>query len=173
MSDVLVLLIACVFALAAGAKLMSRDAFAAVLRSLVPAASVSLFSWAVPLTELLLAMWLISHRAPRFAAATALLTLALFSIILHHMWRRRLGGCGCFGEQADTESAVPGLVRNALLILGCVFLITHPSSRPIWRQPVGTALGEITVVVGLLIFWACSVALMTRWRLFIKVGALS
>ena len=156
------MLLATVFALAAGAKLISRSAFEAVLRSLVPAPLVRPLSLLVPLMELFLSGWLLSGFAARAACGFAGAMLALFSLLLFHMWRRRLGGCGCFGEGADTQTAVPGIVRNTLLILAALLVISEP---PLWanRSP-SIILAEMTVVVGLVCAWVVAVAVVTRWK---------
>ena len=111
------LLLATVFALAALAKLRNLSAFEAVLRSLIPASLVWLSSRAVPAIELALALLLLAGVYTQLACSFAFLLLAFFGVILLHMWNKRLGGCGCFGESADSPNLLVALTRNALLML--------------------------------------------------------
>jgi uncharacterized membrane protein YphA (DoxX/SURF4 family) len=161
MVGAIVLLLAFVFALAGISKLLSPDRFRATLRKLMPLGAATVMVRAIPLTELLLAAWLVSGLAPRQAAGIAIIVLLMFTAALLRMLRKGLGGCGCFGEAAD--SAPAGLVRNVLLIAlaACVALPQNASDGP-WSSGEGAIVGRLTLVLGAACLWSCLVALVER-----------
>jgi uncharacterized membrane protein YphA (DoxX/SURF4 family) len=162
MPGTILLLLSVGFVVAGVAKLAAPERFRATLRKLMPAGAARLAGTGVPILELLLAAWLVSGIAPRHAAATAMLVLLAFSIMLRKMWRRGLS-CGCFGEVAD--SAPSGLARNAILIAlaACVALpATFDANDSPWAGGPTLVLGRFTIVLGAACLWPCLVALLQR-----------
>ena len=155
-----VLLLSAVFALAAGTKLASRDAFASVLRHFVPARLVSAMTIAIPIIELALALVLFCGMVPFVACGFAIILFALFTMVLLHMARKRVGGCGCFGESADAVNLIPGIIRNVLLMLAATFALTHARDANPWNRDAKTVIGELTVVLGIICAWATVTALV-------------
>jgi hypothetical protein len=160
MSGTIILLLAAVFALAAIAKLRSRDAFAAVLRSLVPALLVKPLSVMVPVLELALAAFLLSGIATQTAIGVSIGVLVLFTAVLGEMWRRGLKGCACFGESVNTATTSSGVIRNVMLIVAASCVVSNPGAVSFLGLDISSFLGRMTVVVGALCFWPCLVALI-------------
>ena len=153
MLAVIVLLLAAVFALAAASKMRSRAAFEEVLRKLAPARLVEPLTLIIPALELLLAAFLLSGVALRWAALMAFLMLIVFTFFLTRMRRSGLQGCACFGEDSNSATAAAGIVRNLVLMLGATVVVAKPESVRPWQADFSGLLGQGTVVIGVLCLW--------------------
>jgi uncharacterized membrane protein YphA (DoxX/SURF4 family) len=162
MSGAIILLLAAIFILAAISKFRSRDAFGEVLRNLIPAPFVKFIVAIVPLSELLLAGFLLSGVAQKKAVATAIALLIVFTIILGVMWRRGLKGCACFGETVNADTSASGILRNLILIAGAVFVLNQPGPILFLGPDLSTFLGRLTLIAGTLCLWPCLIALVNR-----------
>lgn len=164
MTGTLILLLTLVFAAAGVAKLRAPNPFEASLRKLVAKPFVEPLSLTIPIAELLLAIWLISGRAPRPAAWTAAALLTFFTLVLIRMWRIGLKGCGCFGEQAEGGGMISGMVRNLLLIATAVVVATGPADAPVFDHTLPGLVGQLTVVLGSVCLWLIGSAVASRWK---------
>lgn len=86
--------------------------------------------------EALVAIWLLSSWRTRYAAVVASLVLTAFIVILAmELWRQSPADCGCgitevFAGEDPRVGLRIGIVRNALLLLGCgwLFLLGEKAS---------------------------------------------
>jgi len=140
--------------------LRSRAAFSALLRKLVPAQFAAPASVLIPALELLLAAFLLSGTAPQKALLAAIVLLAVFTVILAVMWRRGLKGCACFGETVNAATNSSGLIRNIILIAAAACVLRAPGPVSFLGPDLSSFLARGTVVVGVLCFWPCLVALL-------------
>ena len=165
MSGSIILLLAAVFLFAALAKLRSQDEFAEVLKNVVPSSLVRTAALAIPLLELLLAVFLLSGIASRAAAVVSVVVLGVFTIVLTVMWRRGVKGCGCFGEDNNTATTGSGIIRNLILIVLALLVAVGPESDMLYGPDSATLLGRMTVVAGAFCLWPCIVGLVERRKL--------
>jgi uncharacterized membrane protein YphA (DoxX/SURF4 family) len=165
MSGAIILLLAAIFVLAAISKFRSSDAFGEVLRNLFPPPLIKPVAIMVPLSELLLAGFLLSGVAQKKAIATAIALLIVFTIILSVMWHRGLKGCACFGETVNADTSGSGIIRNLVLIACAIFVLNQPGPILFWGPDFSTFLGRLTVIAGILCLWPCLIALVNRRKL--------
>ena len=163
LQSTLLLLLAAVFIRAAVAKILATAAFRAVLRKLVPRAS-NLLAWGIPRFELVLGALLLVHWRPRVTALVAMGTLVIFTAALLRMRRLHVGGCGCFGEQAEGASIVRGLLRNALLIAAAAWIAIDPPPLAPWQVGGWNLLAMATVLLGVTCAWTLGGALVESVR---------
>ena len=121
-----------------------------VQRSLVKATAL-----AIPLLELVLALFLLSGIASRAAAIVSALVLAVFTIVLTVMWRRGVKGCGCFGEDNNAATTGSGIIRNLILIVLAALVAVGPEGMVLYGPDVATLLGRMTVIAGAFCLWPC------------------
>jgi uncharacterized membrane protein YphA (DoxX/SURF4 family) len=111
----------------------------------------------VPAAELALGVLLLSGAAPRAAAVVALLALAALSGALVVLRRRAPGvPCGCFGS---TGRDAGSLRLNSALALVALAAALWPA--PPWTGGAAEALGQATVVAGVLCAWTVARAFAT------------
>ena len=168
MSGAVTLLLSAIFSLAAVSKIRDREAFALVLRKLLPSSLINPVALAIPAIEVFLSVWLLSGIATRTALAAAIALLIGFTLVLVQMWRRGLKGCGCFGETEDTAEPGSGVARNLLLIGGACFIISNSNPHPGLGPDTSSFLGQLTLVVGAFCLWPCLVALVQRRKFLIS-----
>ena len=104
----LLMLLASVFALAAAAKCMSHQHFAAILGKLVPRPFVRFLATAIPASEILLAIWLLSGIASRSAAVVSIAVLGVFSMAL----LQRCGGWNWADADVSGKARPPSPPRR-------------------------------------------------------------
>lgn len=145
-------------------KLHSGAAFERALAELVRPSRVPWLKRAIPVSELVLAAWLLSGSSPRAAGAAVVGVLALFSLALVRLARAgRSTNCGCFGEPVEeTGPPLLGLLRNAALASAAAALVLAPAEGPIWHEDFSTAAGQVTVALGLFLVWYCVAALAAQ-----------
>ena len=109
--------LALLFLTAAIAKLADRGSLKSTLREFrVPAAVVGPASWALPLTELAIAVFLIPAPTAQAAAGLALGVLIVFSAAMIISLRRdERPDCNCFGRVHSAPVGPGALARNGLL----------------------------------------------------------
>jgi uncharacterized membrane protein YphA (DoxX/SURF4 family) len=101
---------------------------------LLPESVVPTVGHGLPLLELAIAALLLVGFATRFAAAVGALLMAAFVIGISAAAARGLTiDCGCFGGGGQVDAGATRytaeLVRDGLLLMVAVFLVTRPSSR--------------------------------------------
>lgn len=104
-----------------GEELVGLDAFAHLIRThaVLPNSLAGITAQAVVSGEIIIAVLLLWHRWPRFAAFSGALLLLAFSAYLGLLYTSQDDpNCGCFGSLSD-NSLASGLTRNTLLIAAC------------------------------------------------------
>jgi len=137
--DVLLLLAratGAVFIFSGVSKLMSWDAFLAVLRSLpfLPSWTVTLVVMVLPWVEISLGSMLIIGLWTLYATWMSLTLLLIFSLVAITAVARGLDvPCSCFGAASQAPLSTKTIIRNALLalLLLPLLLIHHPSPTSI------------------------------------------
>jgi peroxiredoxin len=122
------IILAGLFVLSSGAKLMDRERFRKSLRDFgVPAQRTRLLSWLVPLSELTAAVLLVT--SPSVGAIAALILLLIFTGgVSYNLVLGRQPECSCFGQIGSSAISAQTIVRNALLaLLAAVLVIESPS----------------------------------------------
>jgi hypothetical protein len=105
----------------------------------------------VPVTELVLAVMLLSN--PRPGGVAALLLLAAFSVLLAGAVRRGVtAGCNCFGAARIEPVSGADLLRNVLLGLLAVAAVLTPD--PTVPGPLAAVAAGLAVASGLLVLRA-------------------
>ena len=133
-----------VFLLAGISKALDMHAFAAEISAyqIVPASLVQPMALALPLLEILIAVYLLLGLAQRWAAAAAGLLLLVFIGAMALALARGLTlDCGCFGNAlgvgALRETVSAGsIARDSLWLAFCVHLALVPGiwSLDAWRR---------------------------------------
>ena len=149
-------MLAAVFAVAAVAKLADRASFERVLRGIVDRSTARALSWACPLIEAALALWLWTGATGRAAAAAALAVLGASSLVLWQLARAgRAADCRCFGA-LSSASPRRGLARNGALGTAAAALLVTGAGRP---ASLAEAIAALTLVAGLACLWTVGAAL--------------
>ncbi len=133
-----------VFLLAGVSKGLDTNAFAAEISAyqIVPAPLVQPMAIALPLLEILIAVYVLIGLAQRWAAAAAGTLLVIFIGAMASALARGLTlDCGCFGNalglSALRETVSAGsIARDALWLAFCIHLMLVPGTWSIdaWRQ---------------------------------------
>ena len=145
------LLLAAVFAVAGGAKLLRPGATAAALADLaMPAPTV--LSRALPVLELALSLTLVA--APRAGAVAALAALSAFTAVVVRALRAGASTtCGCFGSPRSEPLSFVEVVRNALL--GALAAATLGAAHPVAPRFEAVVLVTSAAVAGALVLALC------------------
>jgi putative oxidoreductase len=125
MALLLRIVLAGLFALAGGLKLLDPAAFAAEISryQLIPWWSGALLSLLLPCLEVCVGIALLSRSCSRGALAWVTALLIIFSLALLSAMLRGLSiDCGCFGRIWQSTGTVWPLVRN-LVLLGMTVLL--------------------------------------------------
>jgi uncharacterized membrane protein YphA (DoxX/SURF4 family)/peroxiredoxin len=93
---------------------------------LVPAVSIIL-----PIVELAIAAGLLFTDTSRMSALAALLVLILFIVAISvNLARGHTHDCHCFGQLYSRPLGWPTLARNIAFVLGAVFVLWQPDTKP-------------------------------------------
>ena len=142
------------FGVAALHKLRDRQRFAATLRDyrVLPTGGVPAAALAIPAFEAIVAAGLlVDASAPRAAAGgTALLGVYSLAIGVNLARGRRHIDCGCLGPRGREQISPALLVRNAVLLLGCVAIAVLPAAPRALGWIDGVSIGGGVIVVTLL-----------------------
>jgi hypothetical protein len=160
MPAALTLLLAGVFLASGAAKLRDPSGMVVLLRqATTPRVPAFALARTLALAELVLGVVLLAGEAPRAAAVAAGVVLVGFSVALRIAARRApaaAAACSCFGGSAGAPP-VQALVRNALLLAGCVVVVARPDVP--WDQAAAELAGAASVAVGLACAWVLATAL--------------
>ncbi len=148
------ILVALVFALAAGLKALHPVGFAeeiahyGIFPSLSPIAA-----WAFLVVEFMLVAALLFNAFPRVTHLAGILLLTLFiGVTLYGMSTGSLSECGCFGNLIK-RGPEQVLIEDGLMILVLIFasLVLHPAPRTAtrWKLPVVVLSGALIAGVAL------------------------
>jgi hypothetical protein len=135
-------LIGIVFLCAGFVKLFERRNFEGILRGyrLLPGSLVVVFSWILPIVELLSGTWLFSGASLLYSsilAATLSLVFAI-AVTINLIRGNRNIKCGCFGSSEDHQIGWNVVARNASITLITVMLglrDMHGHYEPIHAAP--------------------------------------
>ncbi len=120
------LFLAAIFWVAGIAKLFDREGSVKALRDFgLPEWFANFFGLWLPIFEITLATGLIFRETARFAGLGALILLAIFSFAMAHLMSTgKSPNCHCFGQVYSEPISWKSLVRNILLTLVALFLVT-------------------------------------------------
>jgi len=150
--------------LAAGAaKLQSRREFVAVIRNyrLLPNGLVGWAAYVVPVSEVAVAVGLLTGYRLDWAAAGATLLFVVFAaaIAVNLLRGRRHISCGCFGGGGEKELSWALVVRNSLLAAGAgaVWLTANASAYAEKLSVTETIYMMLASGALLSVYWLCGV----------------
>lgn len=117
--------LALVFAVAAVGKLSDREAFRGTIEQFgLPRRAARPAAWALPITELVIALGLLFITTAWAAAVAASVLLALFCIaIVSVIARGEAPECNCFGSLGSARVGRSTLARNGILLALSLFVI--------------------------------------------------
>src|SRR5579863_9925501 len=141
------LLLACVFLVAAAAKLADRAGFGKALNDFgIPTRFARPLRFLTPLAEAATAVLLIPGGSARWGAVGALGLLVVFSIAIGvNLARGRKPDCHCFGQLRSAPAGWTAIARNGLFAAGAGFLLWKGGRFPLGSVPA-SACGEILVL---------------------------
>ncbi len=142
------LLLACVFLVAAAAKLADRAGFGKALNDFgIPARIARPLRFLTPLAEAATAVLLIPGGTARWGAVGALGLLVVFSIAIGvNLTRGRKPDCHCFGQLHSSPAGWTAIARNGLFAAGAGFLLWKGGRFPLGSVPASAGGGEILVL---------------------------
>lgn len=128
--------LALLFALPGLVKVCNRSTFTRALRkaSIIPHAVQGPVAHAIPMTEVVLGVWLITGVWPRAAFTTAAALLASFTAYQFLLARNGSFDCGCTGrtESGGSHTAsIAGAAFNLLLATTCAIIASGRFRYPI------------------------------------------
>jgi putative oxidoreductase len=126
------IVLAGLFALAGGLKLLDPAAFAAEIHryQLIPWWGCALLALLLPWLEICVGIGLLTRSFSRGALVWVTALLIIFSLALLSAMLRGLSiDCGCFGRLWQSTGTFWPLVRNGVLLGITVFLWWHPRRR--------------------------------------------
>jgi uncharacterized membrane protein YphA (DoxX/SURF4 family) len=131
------LILGAVFLLAGWSKIFDLAASGRAVNAyqLVPYHLATVIGAALPLVEIVLALFLLTGLATRLVAAVAGGLLALYVGAIASVWARGLSiDCGCFGSGGQLAAGVHpnylwDIVRDVALLAVAVFLLLAPRTR--------------------------------------------
>jgi peroxiredoxin len=131
------LLVSVVFGLSAYGKLADRPAARkAVAEFGAPLRWVTAIAWALPLTEAVVAIAVLPPWTATWAAAVALLLLAVFTAaVARSLARGERPVCSCFGAMSAVPVSRWTIARNAVLLVLAALAVWGTVARP--RVPAG------------------------------------
>ena len=178
------LVLASVFALAAGAKIADREGSRRAVREFrVPDRLALPAAWLIPFAELGIAAAFLSGPTARWAAISAMVLLAVFSTaIAIALARGEQIDCRCFGELSSAPVSGVSLVRNGALAGLAAFVTLAPNAPgpgvDSWlaaRSDAGLAvvcLGVALAALASATAWFARELLRQQGRLLLRLDAL-
>jgi uncharacterized membrane protein YphA (DoxX/SURF4 family) len=150
LSTLLRLVLAAVFALAAGAKLLDPAGTRRALADFgVSATPGRVLARVVPAVETATAVGLLIEATTIAAAVVAAALMLAFGLaIARVLWNGRTADCNCFGQLSSAPVAWGALIRNALIGAGAVVVsVAGPGDAPpLWAiAAVAAATGALLV----------------------------
>jgi putative oxidoreductase len=125
--------IGAVFVAAALPKIVDPASFAVDIDNyrMLPERAAELLAVALPVAELVIAAALITGIHARGAAIAAAGMLSVFALGMAQAMARGIDlECGCFGSATETPVSALTILRNAAMIVVCVFVaLARPASR--------------------------------------------
>ena len=159
-------LLAVVFAVAAAAKFADQPGTRRALADFgMPARSLKLFGWLLPLTELAIAIALLFGSSARWGAVAALALLGAFVVaIARVMARGEAPECHCFGQISSSPVGTRTLIRNALLAIPAIFIVAYGPGEGIdtWLSHRSSA--ELVALGAVALAIALGVVCLRLWR---------
>ncbi len=157
------LLLAIVFAVAAVGKLLDLPGARGALAGFgLPERAVAPVALLLPLAELGAAIALVPRQSARWGAIAGLCLLLLFIAgIARAMSRGEAPDCHCFGQLASAPAGRRTLVRNAVLALPALLLVTYGPGEGIDEWVSRRSAGEL-VAIGACLCAAILGALLVR-----------
>lgn len=167
------LILAAVFAVAGVAKLLDREGSREGLEGFgVPARFAAPGAIALPLVELLVAILLLPVPTAFYAGIAALvLLLAFIGGIAYNMSKGRAPDCHCFGQLHSEPAGWSTLIRNGVLSLVAVLLLTGGPNDP--GYSFVSWLGDLSgaeIVLGILLIVALAAVAGEGWLLVHLLG---
>lgn len=130
-----------VFGLAGFTKLFDRRGTSEALANFgAPKKTISLLSWLLPVSELLIAVALIFHQTAFYGAIAAIVVLTIFIVAIGiSIGRGQTPDCHCFGQLYSRPVGWATLLRNVIFAIA--------ASLMLWGGPIDRAFIPETAIV--------------------------
>lgn len=166
------LFLAMVIAIAGIAKLRDRHGTAQMLRDFgAPTPASTAGAWALPITELMIAIVIVPSATTQIGSVAAASLLAIFTaVILYNLASGRWPECRCFGQMLSAPIGTSTAVRNATLTVLAVAVVAGGSGRHDAVVLAWVRSHWIFVALAVGIFGFCAIQLLLLMQLVAQQG---